>query len=202
MSPACQAGGAPLVRVEPVSKTYREGAVETSVLRGASLELARGETTSLDGRLGQRQVDAVSLLAGLMLPDSGSVVFDGHDITGLDETARARLRANRVGIVLQSGNLIPFLTAVENVELAIELAGGDRPATRARELLVGARPRRAPRPPPAPDVGRRGAARVGGDGAGQRARPAARRRGDGRARLRERRAGDGGDLRCLAASAA
>jgi putative ABC transport system ATP-binding protein len=124
-----------LVRVDRVSKTYREGAVETRVLNGASLELARGETTSLTGVSGSGKSTLISLLAGVMLPDSGSVVFDGQDITGLDETARARLRARNIGVVLQSGNLIPFLTAVENVELAIELANGDRASERARELL-------------------------------------------------------------------
>jgi putative ABC transport system ATP-binding protein len=77
----------------------------------------------------------ISVLAGLALPDSGRVVFDGQDITGLTEVARAQLRARRVGVVMQSGNLIPFLTALENVELAIELAGGDRGGARARELL-------------------------------------------------------------------
>lgn len=78
----------------------------------------------------------ISLLAGLMLPDSGRIAFDGRDLSHLDDAGRARLRAGRIGVVLQSGNLIPFLTAVENVELAIELAGGDRPRARARDLLV------------------------------------------------------------------
>jgi putative ABC transport system ATP-binding protein len=126
---------APLVRVDRVSKTYRNGRGETRVLRAASLELARGETTSLAGVSGSGKSTLISLLAGLMLPDSGRIAFDGVEIADLDETARARLRARRIGIVLQSGNLIPFLTAVENVELAINLAGGDRPAARARELL-------------------------------------------------------------------
>jgi len=126
---------APLVRVEKVSKTYREGEIETSVLRGATLELSHGETTSLTGVSGSGKSTLLSLLAGLMLPDSGSVAFDGQDITALDEAERARLRAGRVGVVLQRGNLIPFLTAAENVELAVELAGGDRAPARARELL-------------------------------------------------------------------
>jgi putative ABC transport system ATP-binding protein len=130
-----RAGGAPLVEVDRLSKTYSEGAVETKVLRDTGLELKRGETTSLTGVSGSGKSTLISLLAGLMLPDSGSIVFDGEEITGLNEASRARLRATRVGIVLQSGNLIPFLTAVENVELAIELAGGDRAPTRARELL-------------------------------------------------------------------
>jgi putative ABC transport system ATP-binding protein len=125
----------PLVRVDRVSKTYREGALETNVLRAASLELARGATSSLTGVSGSGKSTLISLLAGLALPDSGRVVFDGQDITGLNEADRARLRANRVGVVMQSGNLIPFLTALENVELAVELAGGDRGDARARELL-------------------------------------------------------------------
>jgi predicted ABC-type transport system involved in lysophospholipase L1 biosynthesis ATPase subunit len=70
-----------------------------------------------------------------MLPESGQVVFDGEDITGLDDASRARLRAGRIGVVLQSANLIPFLSASENIELAIKLAGGARGAERARELL-------------------------------------------------------------------
>lgn len=125
----------PLVSVERVSKTYREGGVETRVLEAASLQLARGETTSLAGVSGSGKSTLVSMLAGLLLPETGRVVFDGDDITALDDVARARLRARRIGVVLQSDNLIPFLTAVENIELAIELAGGERPRTRARELL-------------------------------------------------------------------
>jgi putative ABC transport system ATP-binding protein len=132
---AAQVTAAPLVRVDQVSKTYRGDAVETRVLHAASLELARGEMTSLTGVSGSGKSTLISLLAGLMLPDSGQVVFDGDDITDVDDPTRARLRAQRIGVVLQSGNLIPFLTAVENVELAIKLAHGDRAAPRARELL-------------------------------------------------------------------
>jgi putative ABC transport system ATP-binding protein len=126
---------APLVRVDQVSKAYRGDAVETRVLHAASLKLTRGEMTSLTGVSGSGKSTLISLLAGLMLPDSGQVVFDGDDIADLDDPARARLRAERIGVVLQSGNMIPFLTAVENVELAIMLADGDRPAARARRLL-------------------------------------------------------------------
>jgi putative ABC transport system ATP-binding protein len=128
-----RAGGVPLVGVGQLSKTYREGSVETEVLRNVQFELGRGETTSLTGVSGSGKSTLISLLAGLLLPDAGRIVFDGEDITGLGEAERARLRARRVGVVLQSGNLIPFLTALENVELAIDLAGGDR--ARARALL-------------------------------------------------------------------
>jgi putative ABC transport system ATP-binding protein len=125
-----------MVRVDGVSKTYRDGELETRVLHQASLELERGETASLTGVSGSGKSTLVSVLAGLLVPDSGRVVFGGSDLGGLDDTERARLRANRIGIVLQTGNLIPFLTAAENVSLAIELAGGTRGPARARELLA------------------------------------------------------------------
>jgi putative ABC transport system ATP-binding protein len=91
--------------------------------------------TSLTGVSGSGKSTLISLLAGLLLPDSGRVHFDGDEITGLDDVARAHLRALRVGIVLQSGNLIPFLTAQQNVELTMELGGRDRTLGRAEDLL-------------------------------------------------------------------
>ena len=125
----------PLIQAEELSKTYRESETETCVLDGASFELAAGETTSLIGSSGSGKSTLLGVLAGLMLPDSGRVRFDGADMTAMDEAGRAGLRARRIGVVVQSDNLIPFLTAAENVELAITLAGGDRPGARARELL-------------------------------------------------------------------
>jgi putative ABC transport system ATP-binding protein len=123
------------VQVQAISKSYDNGAGRTTVLRDVNLDLARGETTSLVGVSGSGKSTLISLLSGLMRPDSGQVVFDGRDITELDDTERARLRGRRVGVVLQNGNLIPFLTALENVSLAIELGDGERAETRARELL-------------------------------------------------------------------
>jgi putative ABC transport system ATP-binding protein len=122
-----------------VHKTYREGATETEVLRGANLTLARGETASLVGVSGSGKTTLMSLLAGLMAPESGEVIIDGQALSALDDAGRARLRAQRIGVVLQSGNLIPFLSAVENVELAMEFAEGSRRAgseRRARQLLA------------------------------------------------------------------
>jgi putative ABC transport system ATP-binding protein len=100
------------------------------------MALAAGETASLVGVSGSGKSTLISLLAGLVAPDSGRILFDDRDVAALDEAARARLRADRIGLVLQSGNLIPFLTAAENVELAITLARGPRPAGRTRELLA------------------------------------------------------------------
>jgi putative ABC transport system ATP-binding protein len=124
-----------LLQAQAVSKAYRHGELETRVLREVSLDIARGETTSLVGVSGSGKSTLISLLAGLMVPDGGRVLFDGQDLGELDDTARAKLRANRVGVALQNNNLIPFLTAVENVQLAIDLAEGDEPAALAGELL-------------------------------------------------------------------
>jgi putative ABC transport system ATP-binding protein len=124
------------VRVDGVSKTFREGETETQVLLGVGLELAACETASLVGRSGSGKSTLISMLAGLLLPDAGTVEFDGCDVTALDDSERARVRANRIGVVLQRDNLIPFLTASENVELAMELAGGGRRRARARDLLA------------------------------------------------------------------
>jgi putative ABC transport system ATP-binding protein len=121
--------------VDGVSKTYGEAGVETVVLKSTSLDLSRGETTSLVGVSGSGKSTLLGLIAGLTRPEAGSIAIDGQDLAGLDDTTRARLRAQRIGVVLQSGNLVPFLTAVENVELAIKLAGGGRPGRAARDLL-------------------------------------------------------------------
>ncbi|MDQ6729339.1 MAG: ABC transporter ATP-binding protein [Actinomycetota bacterium] len=124
-----------LLQAQAVSKAYRQGDLATRVLSEVSLGIERGETTSLVGVSGSGKSTLISLLAGLMTPDRGRVLFDGQDLNVLDDTARASLRANRIGVALQNSNLIPFLTAVENVQLAIDLAGGDASATRADDLI-------------------------------------------------------------------
>jgi ABC-type lipoprotein export system ATPase subunit len=126
----------PVARLRDVFKIYREGTVETVALRGADLELRRGEVTSLVGPSGSGKSTLVSLLAGLTLPSAGQVVVGGRDISRLDEASRARIRAEEIGVVFQSGNLIPFLDALENVQLAGRLAGRKPARSRARDLLA------------------------------------------------------------------
>jgi putative ABC transport system ATP-binding protein len=119
----------PLVHLDGVSKAFGE----RRILRDVDLELRPGEVTSLVGASGSGKSTLVSLLAGLSAPDEGHVVFDGARIDELNDAARAHLRAERIGVVLQSGNLIPFLTAAENVELATRFGQGD--GARARDAL-------------------------------------------------------------------
>jgi putative ABC transport system ATP-binding protein len=127
--------GQPFVRLEAVSKAYGSGSSRLEVLDQVELDLRQGETTSLVGRSGTGKSTLLSLIAGLMRPDSGHVYIGGQQMEQLNDDGRAGLRAERIGFVLQSDNLIPFLTAVENVELAIGFAPGRRSTARARELL-------------------------------------------------------------------
>jgi putative ABC transport system ATP-binding protein len=126
----------PFVRLQGVSKSYGAGSNQLHVLDGVDLDLRSGETTSLIGRSGSGKSTLISLIAGLMRPDAGHIHIGGRQTDKLDEAGRASLRAERIGVVLQSDNLIPFLTAVENVELAMGFAPGRRPLRRARELLA------------------------------------------------------------------
>jgi len=127
--------GQPFVRLEAVSKSYGSGSSQLEVLDQVQLDLMKGETTSLVGRSGTGKSTLLSLIAGLMRPDKGHVYIGGQQMDQLDDNDRANLRADRIGFVLQSDNLIPFLTAVENVELAMGFASARRPAARARGLL-------------------------------------------------------------------
>ena len=128
------AAAEPLIRMRDVFKIYREGDVETVALRGADLEIQRGSVTSLMGRSGSGKSTLLMLIAGLAQPSAGQILLDGRDIGRLDEAERSRIRAEHIGIVFQSGNLIPFLTARENVETA--MAYGRRTTARAIDLLA------------------------------------------------------------------
>jgi putative ABC transport system ATP-binding protein len=140
---------APIAEVVDVFKVYREGEAETVALRGASLTLHAGEFVSLVGPSGSGKSTLLSILAGLTLPTAGRVFVAGRDLSRLDEEERAVVRARSIGLVFQRGNLVPFLTAEENVALALEVAGRRRGAVhRARELLdllgIGDRARQRP----------------------------------------------------------
>ena len=137
---------APILRVEALAKQYGDAAV----LRGLSFALPRATITLLTGRSGSGKSTLFKLLAALDRPTSGSIVLDGVDITKLDDDELADLRLRRLGLVFQSFNLIPDLTAHHNVRLPLDLAGTPRAQAneRAEELLrvVGLAERARSRP--------------------------------------------------------
>jgi putative ABC transport system ATP-binding protein len=126
----------PLLRMRGVSKAYRTGSETTVVLDEVDLELHRGEITSLVGPSGSGKSTIISLVAGLSAPDSGTIALAGRDVATLSDAERSRLRAERVGVVLQAGNLIPFLSASENVAMARRLGGAPRSPHRVASLLA------------------------------------------------------------------
>jgi putative ABC transport system ATP-binding protein len=121
--------------VRDVFKIFKENEIETVALRGANLEVRAGEFVAVIGRSGSGKSTLFSLLAGLSEPSAGRIEIDGRDITNLPELERSRLRRDRIGVTFQTGNLIPFLNAFENVLLPLELAGNSNARTRAKTLL-------------------------------------------------------------------
>lgn len=125
----------PVVRLQGVSKSFGPADDPTPVLRGVDLTIHAGEKASLIGPSGSGKSTLLALIAGLLRPTGGSVEVDGVGISKLDDRHRARLRAERIGIALQADNLIPFLSARENVELALGF-GGRRSSRVARARAV------------------------------------------------------------------
>ena len=126
---------APIVRLAGVCKSFRSASGASVVLETVDLAIAAGQKVSLIGPSGCGKSTLLSLMAGLLRPDSGTVEIDGHALADLGDDAMAVLRARRIGIALQSDNLIPFLSALENVELALGFGGGGDTARRARVVL-------------------------------------------------------------------
>jgi len=128
----------PILEAKGITKTIDTGTHRVEILRGVDLELPTGQFIAIMGASGSGKSTLLGLLAGLDTPTSGKVIIDGVDITGLNEDSLALVRGRKIGFVFQSYQLIPTLTAEENVLLPYELAGGDVAAgmTRARELLT------------------------------------------------------------------
>ncbi|MDD2899681.1 MAG: ABC transporter ATP-binding protein [Desulfuromonadaceae bacterium] len=120
-----------LVSVNAVSKIYHRGNQPVTVLEGISFEIVRGEFLALMGPSGSGKSTLLNLIAGIDTVNSGSIVIDGIDIATLDESDLARWRAAHVGFIFQFYNLIPVLTAYENVELPLLLTSLSRHERRA-----------------------------------------------------------------------
>jgi putative ABC transport system ATP-binding protein len=123
-------------RVRDISKIYRMGDVEVQALRGVDLDLYAGELVALLGASGSGKSTLLNILGGLDVPTSGQVDYLDHDLTAASEEQLTRFRREHVGFVFQFYNLIPSLTALENVSLVTEIA--DKPMDpRAALGLVG-----------------------------------------------------------------
>lgn len=109
-------------------QALRKSFARTEALRGVGLEVAAGEVVAVTGPSGSGKSTLLHCLAGILRPEAGQVVFDGRRIDNLDETARTLLRRREFGIVLQFGQLLPELTAVQNVALPLLLEGHERMA--------------------------------------------------------------------------
>jgi putative ABC transport system ATP-binding protein len=122
-----------------IGKTVKSGTSDLVILREIDLAVTRGEAVAVVGASGSGKSTLLAILAGLDTPSVGDVQLDGQDLFSLDEDARARLRAMNVGFVFQSFQLLPSLTALENVMLPLELAGrrDARPAAAAMLERVG-----------------------------------------------------------------
>jgi putative ABC transport system ATP-binding protein len=126
-----------ILQASGLTKTIDTGTHRVEILRGVDLDVPQGQFVAIMGASGSGKSTLLGLLAGLDAATEGKVVIDGVDITGLNEDELALVRGRKLGFVFQSYQLIPTLTAEENVLLPHELAGGDVKAgmTRARELL-------------------------------------------------------------------
>ncbi|HEX5970471.1 MAG TPA: ABC transporter ATP-binding protein [Gemmatimonadaceae bacterium] len=119
-----------------LTKEYQSGEQRLAVLRDVSFTVPDGAVVAIVGPSGSGKTTLLGLLAGLDVPTSGTVLLDGTDLSRLSEDKRAQLRGAKVGFVFQSFQLIPTLTALENVQVPLELRGDDGAPARARDLLA------------------------------------------------------------------
>ena len=125
----------PIVQATALTKQVSTGEVQLTILEDINLEVNAGDSVAVVGASGSGKSTLLGLLAGLDTPSSGKVHLDGEDIFLLDEDARAALRGRMLGFVFQSFQLLPALTAIENVMLPLELAGASNAGIAALELL-------------------------------------------------------------------
>ena len=131
-----EAADGTMVEARGVEKEYAAGGVRVRALRGVDLSIARGEMVAVMGPSGCGKTTLLNCLSGLDEFERGEVLIGGESIAGMSERKRTRFRAERMGFIFQTYNLIPVLSAVENVELPLLVAGARPKEARARALAV------------------------------------------------------------------
>jgi len=127
---------APIIKASELGKQVTTGDAELTILSGVSFDIRSGESVAIVGVSGSGKSTLLGLLAGLDTPSMGEVKIDGHELSALDEDGRAALRGRMVGFVFQSFQLLPAMTALENVMLPLELAGAADADGAARAMLA------------------------------------------------------------------
>ncbi len=124
-----------ILKINELEKTYTSGSKKITVLHDISFEVEKGDTFSIIGPSGSGKTTLLGLCAGLDRPDAGTVELCGHNITDLSEDERAQLRNKEVGFIFQNFQLLPTLTALENVIVPLELQGSKNAVKIGMELL-------------------------------------------------------------------
>src|SRR5436190_1935422 len=125
-----------VVTARDVNRRYGDGDTAVDALRNVSIDIARGRLTAVMGPSGSGKSTLMHILAGLDKPTSGEVSVAGVDVVGLDDTALTKLRRDHIGFIFQFFNLLPMLTAAENIALPLKLAGGSPDPAWLRELIA------------------------------------------------------------------
>ncbi len=125
----------PIIKAVDLTHSVTTGSRTITILEDVSIEIHGGESVAVVGASGSGKTTLLALLAGLDVPSSGRVYTDGEDLSAMDEDGRARARRDRIGFVFQSFQLLPALTALENVMLPLELAGDANARRRASNIL-------------------------------------------------------------------
>jgi len=127
----------PMVQCRDVTKVYRQGEVEVNALRGVDLDVKAAEFMALAGPSGSGKTTLLNMIGGLDRVTSGVIHMNGNEITSMSQSALSEMRLRKIGFVFQAYNLIPVLTAIENVEFVLMLQGMSRRARvkRAEQIL-------------------------------------------------------------------
>ena len=126
-----------MLQIESICKDYTRGRSVVHALHPTSMNVGRGEFIAIVGPSGSGKSTLLSMIGGMLTPTSGQVILDDKSMYEIDIKQRSRLRNERIGFLFQSFNLVPYLTATENVQLPMSLYGGDRESqlNQAQQLL-------------------------------------------------------------------